>query len=252
MKKFVLIILILIIGLLVVFFSYLRLKKDELVTFTFPIISNQYGFSVMDKNGDRPIFKISTFDDFYYTPKNQKHILDRSRFESSSKSTSWIKKLLQKISNIERERSWRFQGKDSIDVVYKIEEKEDKKFVISRKVNQINPETYAIGQSLVFCQGCLLTDKNKRIFYSDELLKQEKLDFAGEKELTPIIISKKLLPSGLSEVIIVDSEMKPVISIKISANQQAFYDEKWNLLELKTFIGKQRPVQISQSIELYK
>lgn len=89
-----------------------------------------------------------------------------------------------------------------------------------------------VGQAIVICSGCFVTDDKKRIYLNPGFLAT--IDFAAKMNLTPVVLGEnQFFPAGISEVIILNKNGQVKIRIPINLNEQISLQENLNILEFR-------------------
>ncbi len=252
MQKFFLILgLIFIIGLLSILVTLYRTKLTAIPGDYYQIKVNAYSMSFYSSDLKQRLFSISPYDDYYYDGLYKDHFVNQNSFKESkdfSKSPIWILKALltQKQYVV-----WTAYGKNGSSIEYQVINSPGGEIEIIREAKNVSHNPDSIGQSIVYCESCIIVDQNKRVFFSSEEFSREKVDFANSLGLTPVVLSGELLPSDVTKVSLLDLNGNLKVTIPIN-NQQAFLNKKWRILEIKFPRPTNKAITSSQTIKFEK
>ncbi len=250
MKKLLVITLILI-GLIGVFINLLRVPQMEFYINSLKVGLFTYKIAIESNNNPgNELFHLSPFDDYYYTRDKKDHFWSEAGFTQSNSIIQWQNKLNNYRHQKTNTLFWSFSNKDSNLINNYQLRFNNQQIEITRTYTNLNPKIYAVGQSIVLCKTCLVIDDQKDMFINSESYSREKLEFADKYNLTPIIITDKLFPDFVGKVIIVDQNLKPVFSLVRNPDDEMYYDDRWQLIEVKKRISNPAD-PIIQKIEVY-
>lgn len=238
--------IIIIIGLLSIVITLARLPLENLFDKNFKAQITPFSINFYKDDSDEVVFKVSPFDDYYYQSSFKHHIEDKSIYLQNQGLLDKLINLLSRMVN-NKKLIWSMEGSKA-RITYTVFSKNGSLELV-RQVHTLGIKVDAIGQSIVFCQTCMVTDEEKRVYFKASLLTQDKVDTAERLKLTPFIIENKM-PYRLSKLNIVDLDGNIKATILITSYQEIFFEEQWQLLELKTFVNKTKPITVSQIIIL--
>lgn len=216
-------------------------QKDYQVKF------NQFAAVFYSADLSSEVFKISPLDDYVYTNTSKNHVIPESDFNKAKDITNSFWNKIQVLLFHQSRIIWQAEGKNKVKVTYEMTEQPNSSVKITRKFSNLNPDTYAIGQSIVLCKDCFVTDQIKRVYFNSSDYSQERIRLADSYHLIPILLTDNVLPNDVSRIIIIDTNFNLRFIIPTQPGQQIFYDQKWSLLELKTPVNK-RLLETSQII----
>lgn len=238
------------IGLLVIVVTLSKYNLGKVSKTSFQARLNTYSLNVYSSDLNE-LFKISPFDDFYYKGYTKNHLVERNSYKREVRFSEKLQSLLPGFLKPNNIITWSVSNKKDIYLTYQVTSDQNQ-ILITRTFEKLEPSVYAVGQSFIICKDCYIVDQYKKVYLSQSQVNDDKIKKANSAQFTPVIISQNLIPSNISKLIIFDSNFNPKYSISINSSQQVFYDEKWNLLELKTFINQERPTKVSQVITIIK
>lgn len=246
---------LIIIGLLIVYFHLVRMPIKYLLQNDYSVhLYNNYAIGFFKNDTNNPVFTISPLDDYYYYEDSKEHLFtDLTTFKNTrdyiQESFALIKAIL--IGN--KKLVWNIHDKnkrEGIKVNYTVVAKRGGYTQITRKLYNLNPKTYVIGQSIVICNNCMVADKQKRVYLQAELLSQEQIDAIQSLKLIPFVLSQnQSIPLTNSELIIINRKGVTEATIFKDPGQEIFFDEKYHLLELKTLVKNKKQIVVSQIIK---
>lgn len=234
---------ILAIGLAGVGFNLTRNPIKSLHNKNFTAVISSHSIDLYTSNFSEPVMLISPQDDFYYN-SSRTHVLDKISFREAS----FLDELDTLMFN--NKLVWGIIGnsdKKRVKIVYEIVKEDENSVKIIRKI-PLKQSISSVGQSFKFCQNCLVKDNLNRIYMTNEFLTNDRIELAQDLKLTPVIIND-LLPFDISTLYIIDSQGKTKIELPIKDNQEVYYQEKWHMLELKTFIVQKDGQDLSQIVK---
>lgn len=225
-------------GLIIILINLNRTIINTLYESAYQVKTGTYSIAVLNSSNEE-IFKISPLDDFYYHGLTKDHLSDQNSFKQLNPPTDKLLPFLNDILLGKRLLLWRSTGKDKIQIQYQIQPLERNTLKIDRILTNFNPKTYAIGQSLVYCADCIVTDSLNRAYFLKEFYTPEKENIVKSLNLDPVILETALLPKTLSKITVIDSEANFKFSTTVNPDQEVYLEQKWNILEFKTFITEQ-------------
>lgn len=243
MKKLIILFFILLLGFIGFIYSYNRYLGVKVYSSLLPIQNNQYSFSVYAKDYSHLIFSVSPFDDYLYSGNTKYHLIDKQSFKNSFLE----KNLLNQILNRQDSFVWTVQKKDGSSITYSVIEKSGQ-YNITRTIKKLDKNIYAIGQSLKICDQCLVVDQYNRILSTkveNDLNYQSRINQMG---LVPLLLIDGLIPSDVRKLKIIDGQNKEIMDFELKTDQRGYIDEKFRLIEIKSYINFQRPVELTQTI----
>lgn len=246
MSTYLKILVILAIGLATIIFILYKNPVRNLQQKGYRVESNHYSL-VFSTNKPEEIFKISPLDDYYYQANLKDHLMKDSNFRQKRNLFTELMLTVEGLFSKQKHLAWSLQ-KDQVEINYEVEDLGNQ-VRISRILKGFSPKIFAIGQTITFCKDCLLTDENKQVFLMENLLTKEKLNQIAKLKLIPIIISNEQLPK-VSKLVALNPSGEKRLEVSVAENQQAFYFENWNVLELKTPVWAKNVISASQIISL--
>lgn len=241
-----------VIGFAIILTSLSRFQSKISSQSFYQISVNRYSLSFSQSILQKPVFKISPLDDYYYYGSTKDHIADSTTFTKIDDTNDKLEILLENMFFGDKRVKWTTLGNNGIKISYLISDYRGDSVKITRRLSNLKDEVYAIGQSIVLCDDCILIDQFKRVYFNGGLLSEQKLNLAQSLGLTPVILTSGILPTDVSEISILDLSANPKIVIPIFPNQQILYDERWHLLELKTFINDKGKAELSQVVRFIR
>lgn len=208
---------------------------------------NPFGISFYSPDLSTEIVKISPLDDFYYSKDTKDHLVSSSSFVGGAEDNNPLANILRTLMLGRKSLVWKAKSKEGIIITYEILKESNSLVRFKRKMNKTNIDVSAIGQSLVLCKDCLITDQMKRAFFTPKEVSSDKFKLAQSFQLTPVIVTNNILPDSISKLIILDSNFNTRLVIFIRPSQQIFYDDRWNLVELKTPL-KNEVIEVIQTL----
>lgn len=239
--------LLLIMGLFAIVGGAIRSAYGMLPYSANNIKLNGYSVHFNQQDQTTEIFKISPYNDFYYTDLEKQHFYNPEDYVEGNDISYTFPFILRRLVSNQNNIIWIAKGKDNSKVRYEVL-KDGKTLTLVRDVSNYKPNIQAIGQAIEYCKGCIVTDQSKRVYFNEELINQRNIDFAQSLQLTPISITGNLLPSNISELTVLDINGNPKMDISINLGSQIFLDEKYNLIEVRTGLVNNRT---SQRVYLY-
>lgn len=216
----------------------IKIPQEAYFTYT---SSYSINFSRSD-NEKMLVFRISPQDDYYYDGLYKDHFFSTGKFVQTKSIFDNVSFLLGDIIDRNNKLNWIVEenvGGENTRVSYTVKDKASGYVQISRKI-KLNSSIDAIGQSIVFCDTCFLTDSNKRIYFNANLSSKEKLNFAESLNLIPVFISTNQFLPYSPELKIIDNNTKVLLTVLVEKDQEVFWDEKYHLLEIKTYLVNNR------------
>jgi len=245
------VLILLTIGFLSIAFFLLKNPTNQISVSQGEINATKYGLSLQEVSGELFLFGFP-LNDFYYHGFSKSHLLDKV---SESKSGGPLEEFLIALKDIflnEKDAKLVFKGNNregSGEIDYTVKYS-DNRMEIERKIS-LSKNFDAIGQSIVVCSGCFITDDRGRIYLNQGLLTQNIINFAAKMSLTPLVIGEdQFFPTGISKIIILDKEGKIKMQIPTYTNEQISLREEWNLLEFRIPVQSAKNVRIKQVIYL--
>ncbi len=253
MKKSILLIVVLItFGIIGVLINLLRVSQMQFFFNSHNISLYSYKITVNNANNrqiDEEIIHFSPFDDYFYTRTEKDHFLAEGKFTPYNP----LIQFKNKFNNYRYEQTnnlyWSFANTGSpIINHFQIANKDDQ-LKVTRSYSNLPKDIYAIGQSTVFCKDCFVIDDNKNIYFNGESFSDDKALFAEKNNFTPVFLTDQLFPYGVQKITIINKELKPEVSIYNENSDEMYYDEKWQLIEIKTKL-KEDNQKLTQTIEM--
>lgn len=243
--------LLIVIGCFVFYVSLVKkpaggLFKKEYLVHIYPY---SIDFTKSD-SGKTFLFKLSPRDDYYYQGSFKDHFINQQDFKKNRNYLEESLLLIERIILGNRKLVWHVEGNITGQLTkadYMILDKKNGNVQIIRRLNTNTP-IYAIGQTITVCNTCMITDENKRAYFNGELLSDEKLSMVEKINFSPLIVSKNQSISFISKIIIIDETGKTLLTFPVDKNQEVFFDEKYHLIEFKTFLNKGNK-SVSQAVE---
>lgn len=253
MKKNILLIVFLItVGIIGVLVNLLRVSQMQFFFNPYNISLYSYKITVTDahnKQTNEEVVHFSPFDDYYYTRTEKDHFLADGKFTPYDPLIQYK----NKFNNYRHEQThnlyWSFANTGSPIINHFQINNQNNQLKITRSYSNLPKEVYAIGQSSVFCKDCYVIDDKKNIYFNSESFSDEKAAFADKNNLTPIFLTDQLFPFDVQKITIINKELKKVLSIYNENGDEMYYDEKWQLIEVKTKI-KDNNQKITQTIDM--
>lgn len=237
--------------LTITIFTITRTNQNSLAKENFQINIDNFAINFYDQSTDQAIIKISPFDDYYYSNLNKQHLVSPQTFQKSQDLTDWLFRL-KNISLLKEDSLfWRVEA-DSLQIDYQLFSAKDNAVKITRSIDNTKEKIYAIGQSIIYCDKCLVMDQKQRVYLNQDNFSQEKINFIKGARLIPVLLTTELLPENIEKIIVLDNNFNTKFTISINPSQQVLLDEKWHLLEVKTPIPGQTKLQTTQIINFNK
>ncbi len=220
----------------------LDMLPASLYSTNYKILTTQYSINFFSNITDEELFKVSPFDDYIYYNDKKDHIYNRYEYRAKKDYLSAMFNFLSPIKTL----TWSVSGKRG-DISYFIKADESE-VNIQRMLSSIDIP-YSIGQSIIFCSDCLIADDYGRIYFNPNQITNENIKLAESFKMTPFLLdSSQFFPKGINKIKVIGKNGKTKFQIYINQHQYIFYDEKYHVLELKTFINKNEPIFVSQRI----
>jgi hypothetical protein len=246
LKKVLYLTVLFLISLGIISFSLFRYKPFAYYIGNFSVQPGAYSFSINRNDSSEQLVRISPFDDYFYWNNTKDHPISSADFKSSGDITNVFSKFLNgRLINRTRV-SWFMESNNGTRIKYDIENISPSEFEITRTFEKTNDKIDAVGQSVIICPDCLVTDNKSRVFFTTELLTAEKLETANQMNLSPLVLSNNILPNDVEKIVILDKNKNPKMTLSTQGHIEVSFDEKWQLLEFKTWLGNQSSV--SQTI----
>lgn len=253
MKKSIAIIVILItVGIIGVLVNLLRVSQMQFFFNSYNISLYSYKITVSNANNkqtNEELIHFSPFDDYYYTRTEKDHFLAEGKFTPYDALIQYK----NKFNNYQYERTgnlyWSFANTGTPIINHFQITKQDNQLKVTRSFSNLPKEVYAIGQSTVFCKECFITDEKRNIYFNGESFSDEKAAFADKNNFTPVFLTDQLFPYDVQKITIISKELKPIVSIYNENGDEMYYDEKWQLIEVKTKL-KDSNQKLTQTIEM--
>ncbi len=236
MKEILKLIFIIAIGLVTITLSILRFTVDSFSRPGFQVQTTPYSLVFYNADLSEELLKLSPFDDYYYTNSLKKHIADQTNFNGSKSLTNQFLKFAKVIFLNKSVITWDSFIKPKGKVSYNVINLPNKGIQVIREF-ELPYKANFIGQSLVICERCIVSDQSRRMFLNKEFISDNELNLAQSANLTPLVINNQLLPNDIKRIIVYDQNFNPKISIEVENGQQVFFDQKWRILEFKTQIN---------------
>ena len=213
------------------------------------IEASDFALSVHNSYGNLT-FSASPLDDYYYEGTVRNHLQNRLINSNNGDLIDQIRITFKNFLSNKKTIAWKAvgdNGKKEVLVEYVINPIADGLKIV-RKIKFLETMPDSIGQTIKICQGCLVADDNKRAYFNEDSITQQHVSAASRLNVVPIALRKsQSFPSNISKVTILTPNGKTQIEIPIS-NSEVFLDNKWNLLEFKSGVKKDKKIQIEQEI----
>lgn len=247
-KKISILILLFFISISIVLFSIIRYKPFAYYINGFNIQPGTYSISLNKTDSSEQILRLSPFDDYFYANGTKDHPISSKDFKSSQDNTGFINKFLNGRLLSKTRVSWSMESETGIKVNYRIENLSQNEFKVTRSMENPGSKIDAIGQSVLICPECLITDDKSRVFLTPELLTDEKLKLISSLNFSPVILSNNLLPNDVEKITVIDRQKNGKATLYPQGSLEIYYYENWQVLEFKTWLGDQNTV--SQTFRL--
>lgn len=247
-KKLSLLILFFFISLSIASFSILRYKPFAYYINNYNIQPGTYSVSINKTDSSEQILRVSPFDDYIYVNGTKDHPISSKDFSVSRDKTGFLNKFLNGRLLSKTRVSWSMESKTGIKVDYQIENLSPNEFKITRSAENPGSKIDAIGQSVLICSECLITDDKSRVFLTPELLTEEKLKLARSLNFSPVILNRNILPNDVEKITVIDKQKNRKATLYPQGSLEVYYYENWQVLEFKTWLGDQNSV--SQTFRL--
>lgn len=251
MKKIILIASIILIALFTILVSYFRMSQERLVGQGYRIDFTKYSIAIFKDNTGEQVLQVSPQDDYYYQGSLKDHIISQSEFQRRHNYLAESVLLFKKLFG-GKTYQWSAEGDNQIwhaVVSYELSMTSDG-VVIKRTLPKLPKTIYAIGQAVVFCDTCIVTDNLKRIYYNGDSVSTKDLSVGKKLGLTPFVLDRHQSIVGITKLNILDAEGKPLATLPVYSDQEVYFDQKYHLVELKAIIPAKRTEAMSQKIQL--
>ncbi|MDO8504130.1 MAG: hypothetical protein Q7S60_05630 [bacterium] len=228
-------------GVLIVVGTAASTRLDSLSNKAFQVKPGRYSLSVYKSSPDQEVFRISPLDDYSYQGLDKNRVMSGDTYLSSYNSTDDLLNLAQGFISNRKHIKWTVESTGKTKIEYDLSQGSENTVVIKRTL-ETEDDPYALGQSIVICQACIVVDEQNRIFFQQNLLTQEKLNLANNLKLVPVITRDTLLPSGTNTLTVYDKDFNKKFQVRVLANEAVFYDEQWRVLEIKSSLSDQKTV----------
>lgn len=240
------------IGLLSVYKGMIKIPVTKIPQEAYFTYTSSYSINFARSDNEKMlVFKVSPRDDYYYDGLFKGHFINTQKFVQTKSIFNNAFFLLGDIINGSNKLNWTVEEKTiekNIKVSYTVKDEANGYVQINRKVN-LNSSIDAIGQSIVFCDTCFLIDNNKNVYLNANSSSKEKLNYIETLNLVPVFVSiNQSLPYS-PEFKIIDQDAKVLLTVLIGKEQEVFLDEKYHLLELKTYLKDKKKKEVSQIIK---
>lgn len=222
-------------SIFMLFVSMNRMKFNSHSDSIYRTIVNPQSLSFYTSDLAKEIFRISPFDDYIYIGSDKKHMADIQTFKRAYQQSNEVFQLIRRLLFDNKHIEW-FVITDNSKIRYEIINKGGNGISVIRELEKSNLRPQFIGQSVVICNDCYVIDNNNRIFFSENYLSDRQIQFASSGHFMPVILSETLLPINISTLVIIDSNFNPKITLPIKPNQQILYDQKWQLIEIRSLL----------------
>ena len=208
----------------------------------FRVLSTPYSIDFFSNNTEEKLFKISPYDDYIYFGNRKDHVYNKPEYRMEKDYFSEILNFLLQSKNL----TWKLRT-ERTGMTYTVKASDNEVNILRNFKADTMPTS--IGQSIVFCFDCLVSDEYNKIYFNSDQLTKEKLFLAQKLKLIPLLISKdQFFPKGVYRIKIISRLGRPRFEIYVNDYQEIYYDEKYHLIELKTYIDKAKPAFVSQKI----
>lgn len=222
--------------------TFVRVRLSSFNQESFKVNAGQYAIGIYTTDLSKLLARISPFDDYYYEGLTKNHIINSDNYLKTSTLTNNFANIASNLFLNKKQIRWTVEGKDGLRIVYAVNEGDNGTVVITRTIRNIKPSPYALGQSLVICETCLLVDDKNRIFFSGDHITQEKLSLARNLKLNPTLIVEQVIPGEVETLYVYDASYNKEFEIKVKEDQDIYYDEQWHLIEVEQPISNQNSV----------
>ncbi|MCL4415435.1 MAG: hypothetical protein M1268_00940 [Patescibacteria group bacterium] len=230
--------IIIIIGLSSLVFTLSKIQTDHIFIKNGEVKTAAYNIDFYNNSG-KLILSVSPLNDYYYDGFAKDHLLTKIKASDKGSLFQQISLTIKGLLFGEKQLIWRASGNNSkgnITVNYSIEDKSDR-IEITRKVQFVKTVATGIGQAVIFCPDCLISDNMHRVYFNGNSFNGEKMNLALKLNLLPFVLGEnQFFPAGISKIIVLDSRGKTQIEIPVSPRDQIFLQDKWHLLEVKSVI----------------
>lgn len=251
MKKLILILVIILIGLSTILLSYFRMSQERLVGQGYRVDFTKYSIAIFKDNTGEQVLRISPQDDYYYQGSLKDHIINKSEFQRKHNYLAESVLLVQKLFG-GKTYQWSAEGDNQIwhaVVSYDFSMTSDG-VVIKRTLPKLPKTVYAIGQAVIFCDTCIVTDNLKRIYYNGDSVSTQDLSIGKKLVLTPFVLDRHQSIVGITKLHILDAQGKPLVTLPVYSDQEVYFDQKYHLVELKAIIPAKRTEIMTQTLQL--
>lgn len=188
------------------------------------------------------LLRISPLDDYIYEGSKRSLVATAETFGGATTITTPIQQFIDLFLLNQDRFKWGAYTKSGLDIEYEVINQSGREIFIKRKLKSISGKVDYIGSSYLICSTCLVTDQKKRYFINQEYIELGRIASSQSIGLTPTILAESLLPRDTTTITILDSSYNPKMSIMLEPNTDAYYHQKWNIVELKNSgnLSKQR------------
>lgn len=205
---------------------------------------------VLSDSNNEKYFKISPFDDYFYSDSEEKHLLDNPNFKEITNPLKELNTILSGLFLHRNDLSWQI-AENGTKITYQIKDMQNGTVQIRRKLDNFPAQIEAVGQAIVLCEECLVSDENMNFLYvKKDQLTAEVFSRAQLLNLTPLIITKQL-PKGIAKLLILTPSGERKLEIEVIPDQEIYYLSDWNILILKTPVKGEKSISVSQNIRFY-
>ncbi|MCL4353622.1 hypothetical protein M1615_04125 [Patescibacteria group bacterium] len=235
------------IGLISIIVVFGRMPVSKIFIDGYKVESSFYSVDAYNSSGSR-IFSLSPLDDYYYSGKAKEHLEDKL---VASGNGNFLSQAVLSFTNLffgKTKLIWNTKGRNSkgfSTVTYSINSI-GKGIRITREIRLEHVSPTAIGQSVVICSDCMVTDNRNRIYFNGDSLNDYLINAAFLLKKTPMILGEnQSFPNDISKIRIIGRDGKEKMEIPVVSGEAIYLQEKWHLLEFRVGAGKQA---VSQTI----
>lgn len=244
-------IVVILIGLITVIVSFFNTTTHQAIGQGYRLDFTQYAIALFKDSEADPIVRVSPRDDYYYQAAFKDHIINQSHFKRKRNYLQELTFLLS-MNFGAKTYYWNAEGSNrnwQPTISYAVTSK-GKTVTIQRTIPNLPKKVYAIGQTLVYCNGCFIADDQDRIYFSGTALTPQEFDEIQKLPFTPVILGVHQSITGVSKIRIINAQGKELLTIPVYSNQEIFIDQEFHLVELKTIMPVKRTNTVSQTLKL--
>lgn len=229
-RRYYLALAIIAIGLLSFAFSISNYAGDTISFGKFSFSTNDGVMSVYKQGSQTTLFALSPLDDYIYADVKE-HIASSVNQTQVNPIPGWVQMAAGPFIP-QQSLIWDVNVPSSLllsNITYAITTSQDK-INIQRTVK--GSSLTEIGESLVYCYGCYVTD-GQNIYFNTVEIDPSMIALTQQLHLTPVFVSTdQYLPTTESSLFVINAQGQKQYQLFIAKEDKIYLQERWHLLEI--------------------